>query len=507
MAKSKFSFIATLGCTVLFLAALMAGAVKFHAVAENLIRAQQVTETQGELQKLRAEFQLSREEAQKQIVGMKGQLLAQYQAEKAALEEEIKAAPPKAPKAMQLKLTQRREQASHRLEYLAKELPALEAEVANAAQTAPATAEPVKAREPSGTIAPRAAWMEQVEKILGMALLPAIAVLFGLGLFMRLLSLVAARPFRFFRAGAGSAVLDGIPGLLLAGGIGAVMACLLLNAPTLSQLSQMGAANGMSVLKTFLGDFSIAMRTGLAGVCGFGILYFFNSLAQAPVTAKAPAKESTPRPKKGPLKAEESLRHQKVTVIESPKKANAETEPARKPSADLAPPSKKAAAELPAAPPSSKKAKAVVAPPPPAEIPIPTPLPSVEDFPDFEAPPSPSPADDFRGFGESSIDLPELPTNTAEVNLNEAFPVLTEIPARTEAPLEVAAEEAPHVEDRLANLRHRLETLNEYIQKADEDKASGVMPIEMWEEERAVYLEEKQRLEVELTELEHARAA
>ncbi len=104
-------------------------------------------------------------------------------------------------------------------------------------------------------------------------------------------------------------------------------------------------------------------------------------------------------------------------------------------------------------------------------LPTPLPVPSVETIPDFAMAPA-----------------EELPVVTNLENIE--MPPIPEI------------ETSPAEDDRLAILRHRLETLNTYIEKADQDKASGVMPVEMWEEEHAAYLEEKNRLETELSELE-----
>jgi len=494
MAKSKVSFLATLGGTVVFLALLMAGAVQFHNMTEQVIRNQQTAQTGAELQKMQTELKAAQDEKQKVVISVREIFLTQLNAEKEALDQELKAPAPKGAKATQAWLTARKESATRRLEYLTKELPTWDTAFA-APLPGAATETPVK-RELGGSLSPRAAWMEQIEMGLATALLPALVVLFTIGFVVRLLSLVAPRPLRFFREGAGSSVLNGISGLLLAGGIGAVLAAILFDLPVLSQLTTVNSVQASGALKAFLSKFTVAIQNGVAGVCGYGILSFFNSLAATPVAAKIEAApEKAPRAKKGPTKEEDSLRHQQVKVVEPPKKAVSH----------MAPP-----------PPSSKKTKA--APPPPAAVvaavvaAVPTPAPvvaAVEEFPAFETPsPAAAIAEDFPSFDESSIELPELPTNTAEVNLKEEFPVHDFTAAREEASVvEEFPVVAPAEEDRLANLRHRLETLNEYIQKADEDKASGVMPLEMWEEERAVYLEEKQRLETELTELEHSRAA
>lgn len=65
----------------------------------------------------------------------------------------------------------------------------------------------------------------------------------------------------------------------------------------------------------------------------------------------------------------------------------------------------------------------------------------------------------------------------------------------------------PQAGDKAAVLRHRLAVLDDYLAKADEDRAAGVMPQEMWEEETDSYRRERARVEAELKELEDKKAA
>jgi hypothetical protein len=62
-------------------------------------------------------------------------------------------------------------------------------------------------------------------------------------------------------------------------------------------------------------------------------------------------------------------------------------------------------------------------------------------------------------------------------------------------------------EDRLAVLRHRLQVLDTYLRKADEDRETGLMSEEMWKDETEAYREERQSVEAQIQSLESSKKA
>lgn len=70
-----------------------------------------------------------------------------------------------------------------------------------------------------------------------------------------------------------------------------------------------------------------------------------------------------------------------------------------------------------------------------------------------------------------------------------------------------APDENPDLTDRIAVLKHRLQVLDTYLRKADEDRATGLMSDEMWKDETEAYQQERAGVEAQLRDLEALRNA
>jgi len=454
------------------------GAVNFYSTSLSLLERQMKVKASEEVATLEKSMQALKVAAAEAQIQEKSRIVEKNQAELATLQKQLESIDlrpkGKSPAVLAKKLQELRGSIAQRVATLNQESTEAQATVEKArtelaaATAADAERKPSAAPEKPARSAGSAALV--LNRLVKSAFAPGLLIAFAVAFFVQLLGAFIGRK----RGGSGRLV-GTLPALFLIAGIGFALAGVYGALPNVAMIN-LNDPSAKDALDGFLMRTVSFAGLALAAIFASTVLQFITGFKS---TAKASGTDAT---------------SPKANEIEIPKR-------------------KKTKASAPA--PDPKDAPRFV--PPPVAAPKPAPVAAVE-----EEAPAFSPAFDEETPAVSLNSIPSAEEIAADIGMPsvEEFPAHVETVEAVNAPpnptpdfdsegvtgsniVELPEDSAEPEPDRMAVLRHRLEVLNEYIAKADQDKADGIMPLEMWEEERAVYLEEKQRLETEMSEIEH----
>ncbi len=289
------------------------------------------------------------------------------------------------------------------------------------------------------------------------------------------------RVLGLFPLGMFNDLLNILPGLFVVGGIFGTFLGVMSALPELSHIDMNDVAKTKDVMDKFLLNMAFSMGASSIGIIFSVMLTIINAMLNpegiyyAMVNKFSSALEFLWNDTSNNDVAEETVystdRRAVVYTNESAKRVQG-TVPSAAPKVTPVPSEPVTApveaAVAASAPPAAPEVNEVWPMPPPRQEP-PAPEPDVEAFDDvFER----------RDDALSSLD-PSSPAAPAPADLD----------------------------DRLAVLRHRLQVLDSYLVKANEDRASGLMSDIMWEEETTAYRLERGQVDARLRELETKKAA